>query len=191
MDRVLLKNTENVVLVLGPFYSDVEGETLKVLDDVTLSRGIAGLALRTMILEIESARREERCKAIFKKLQRKYFEYRSKYRDICMQFGEDSNLQPLWDELKHKDDKLVKDIEKCSVLEGMLRNKEEELEVSRAVEAQCGDLQTQVVVLHRQLEECHLQIDVLHDEITKKQNELDRAKSARSEASRKTEALGW
>lgn len=57
------------------------------------------------------------------------------------------NLQALRDELKEKDDALVRIIEKCSVLEGTLRNREEELEISRAIEAQCGDHRVQVVKL--------------------------------------------
>ncbi|XP_070035622.1 uncharacterized protein [Nicotiana tomentosiformis] len=100
-----------------------------------------------------------------------------------------TQLEALQDELKEKDDELVRVIEKCSVLEETLRNKEEELEVSRAMEAQCGNFQTQVVELRRQLEECHLQMEVLHGEITDKQNELERAESTQSAASRKVEAL--
>lgn len=50
MDRDLLKITENVVPTLGPLCSDVEGETLRELYDVTLSRSIVGLALRVSIL---------------------------------------------------------------------------------------------------------------------------------------------
>nr|XP_033511874.1 uncharacterized protein LOC117276658 [Nicotiana tomentosiformis]XP_033511876.1 uncharacterized protein LOC117276658 [Nicotiana tomentosiformis] len=57
------------------------------------------------------------------------------------------------------------------------------------MKVQCGDLQTQVIELCRQLEECRLQMEVLHGEITEKQNELDRAELARSEALRKMEAL--
>ena len=49
MDCDLLKNTENVVPALGPICSEVEVETLKELDDVTLSKSIASLALRVSI----------------------------------------------------------------------------------------------------------------------------------------------
>nr|XP_016508451.1 PREDICTED: uncharacterized protein LOC107826028 [Nicotiana tabacum] len=87
MDRDLLINTENVFPSLGPLCSDVEGETLRELDDITLSRGIVGLALMTMILEIEIARIEEKHKKIFEKLERKYFEYRGKYQEIRRHFG--------------------------------------------------------------------------------------------------------
>lgn len=59
-------------------------------------------------------------------------------------------MQAFWDELKQKDDELVKVIEKYSVFDGKLRNKEEELEVSKAMVIQCGDLQMQVVELRRQ-----------------------------------------
>lgn len=49
MDHDLLKNTKSVVPALCPLCSDVEGETLKGLDDVALSSSIAGLALRVSI----------------------------------------------------------------------------------------------------------------------------------------------
>lgn len=53
----------------------------------------------------------------------KYREYRRKYREICRRFGEGGNFRALRDELKEKDDELVKVIEKCSVLEGALKDK--------------------------------------------------------------------
>nr|XP_016472207.1 PREDICTED: uncharacterized protein LOC107794240 [Nicotiana tabacum] len=149
MDSDLLKKMENVVLALGPLYSNVEGETLKEMDNATLSRSISTLALRTMILEIEITRREENRKAILKRLRRKYFEYRGKYREFHRQIGEGGKLQALHDELKEKYDELVRVIKKCSVLEGKLRSREDELEVSSVIDAQCGDLQTQVVELCR------------------------------------------
>ncbi|XP_009760617.1 uncharacterized protein [Nicotiana sylvestris] len=68
MDRDLLKVMENMVLALGPLCFNVEDKTLQELDDVTLSRSIADLTLRTVDLEFKSTRREERCKAIFMKL---------------------------------------------------------------------------------------------------------------------------
>lgn len=52
MDRDLLRNTEEVVLALGPLCSDAEGETLKKITDNTLSKNIAGLALRVNTIVI-------------------------------------------------------------------------------------------------------------------------------------------
>lgn len=46
MDRDLLVDTEDTVPSLGPLYSNTEGRTLATFDDVALSTGIAGLALR-------------------------------------------------------------------------------------------------------------------------------------------------
>lgn len=91
----------------------MEGRTLEELDDATLLRSIDGLSLRvcfltflsnsvfvlysylsfslgflfqTMILEIESASREERHKAIFQKMEQNHSEYGNKNREICMWF---------------------------------------------------------------------------------------------------------
>lgn len=46
MDGDLLVDTGEVVPTLGPLYSNVEGETLKMITDSTLSKSIASLALR-------------------------------------------------------------------------------------------------------------------------------------------------
>lgn len=62
-------------------------------------------------------------------------------------FGESGNFQAIRDELKQKDNELMRVIEKCNVLDGALRDKEEELEVIKGVEAQCANLQAQVVSL--------------------------------------------
>nr|XP_033517600.1 uncharacterized protein LOC117281865 [Nicotiana tomentosiformis] len=50
MDRDLLVNTEEVVPSLGPLYSDIEGETLKEINDSTLLKSIADLALTYLFL---------------------------------------------------------------------------------------------------------------------------------------------
>ncbi|XP_070047153.1 spindle pole body component 110-like [Nicotiana tomentosiformis] len=180
---------EDVVPSLGPLCSDTEGNTLEMLNDVALSTGIAGLALRTIILEIESARQEKRRKTIFKKMERKYHEYRNKHCEICRQFGESGNFQAIRDELKQKDDELVRVISKCNILEGALRDKEEELEVSMGVEAQCTDLQAQVISLQAELEQCLVRDDDLNGEVSEKTTDLEKAELARLAASTKIEAV--
>ncbi|XP_070044800.1 uncharacterized protein [Nicotiana tomentosiformis] len=98
-------------------------------------------------------------------------------------------MQALRDELKENDDELVKSIKNCSGLEGMLRIKEEELERSKGVKAQCSDLQAQVVELHRQLEEWHPRLWGLMGEVAEKQRELEKAESLRVDAQRRLEVL--
>lgn len=46
MDHDLLVKTEEVVPGLGPLCSDVEGKTLKEIDDSALSKSIVGLVLK-------------------------------------------------------------------------------------------------------------------------------------------------
>lgn len=50
--RDFLFNTEEVVHVLSILCSDVEGETLKMITDSTLSKSIAGLTLRVSMTAI-------------------------------------------------------------------------------------------------------------------------------------------
>ncbi|XP_070037290.1 uncharacterized protein [Nicotiana tomentosiformis] len=109
----------------------MEGKTLEKLKDSTLSKSIAGLALRTVILEIESSRREDRRKAIFQKMEQKYREYSDKHRELCWRVGGSSNFQALRNKLKEKDDELVK-LEECqlraAVLSGEVAEKVADLE---------------------------------------------------------------
>lgn len=46
MDRNLLVDIDEIVLTLGPLFSEIEGTTLERINDNTLSNNIAGLALR-------------------------------------------------------------------------------------------------------------------------------------------------
>lgn len=55
-----------------------------------------------------------------------------------------------------------------NILKEALKRTEEELELSKGVEAQCSDLQAQLVELRGQLNGCHLEIDTLRGEIAKK-----------------------
>ncbi|XP_070047296.1 uncharacterized protein [Nicotiana tomentosiformis] len=152
--------------------------------------GVVGPSVETIILEIESARREERCKTIFKKMASKYREYRNKHREICRQFGESDDFLAIRDELKQKDDELMRVISKCNVLEGSLRDKEEELEVSKRVEVECADFQAQVVSLRAELKQCSFRADVLSNEVAEKMTNLEKAELACLAALTKAEALG-
>ncbi|XP_070005953.1 uncharacterized protein [Nicotiana sylvestris] len=95
--------------------SDVDLDDLRMIDE--------GLnQLEAVTLEIESARREKRHKEIFIRLKRKYTEYRGKYRDLRSRLSKGSDVRALREELKKRDEELVQSIEKCSILEGTLRN---------------------------------------------------------------------
>ncbi|XP_070053392.1 peroxisomal and mitochondrial division factor 2-like [Nicotiana tomentosiformis] len=170
MDRYLLVDTKEVVPTLGPLYSDIENETLKKINDNTLSKSIPGLVLNTVILEIESARREKRRKEIFVKLK-----------------GND--VRALSEDLKKRDEELMEAVEKWSILEETLRRKEEEFELSKGVEDQCSDLQAQVVQLRGQLKECQFQVEALRGEIAEKQEELEKVESSWLDARRKVDIL--
>lgn len=54
MDCDLLRNTKEVVLSLGPLYSDTKGVTLSEINDSTLSKNIVGLALKVSIVVVSS-----------------------------------------------------------------------------------------------------------------------------------------
>nr|XP_009608509.1 uncharacterized protein LOC104102497 [Nicotiana tomentosiformis] len=163
---------------------EIEGTTLEKINDGTLSNNIAGLALRTVILEFESARRERRHTNIYVKLKDKYTTCLRKYRELQGRFREGSDVMVPREDLKKRDEELMQAVEKCIILEGTLRSKEEELELSRGVEAQCRDLQAQVVQVRGQLEECQFKAEALSGEVAEKQKELDKAESSRSEVQR-------
>lgn len=106
-----------------------------------------------------------------------------------MQFGGSGNFQALQDELKEKYDELVKVIGKCSVLEGALREKEEELKVIKGVEAQCVDLQAQVISLRAELEKSLFKVDALGGELAGRTVDLEKSESDRLATLRQVEAL--
>ncbi|XP_009764559.1 uncharacterized protein [Nicotiana sylvestris] len=182
LDFDLLVNTESVVPSLVPLCSSTENMTLRTFKDANLSLGISGMALRTLILEIKNARREEKRKVVSKKMVLKFREYRAKYREICIRFCTYDNFQSLRDELRQKDDELVRVIGKCSELEGALRAKEDELEVSRGVRAECDDLQSQVASQRAELEQSSTRADDLSDELIGKTAELGKDEEARMTA---------
>lgn len=61
----------------------------------------------------------------------------------------------------------------------MVRGNEEDLEVSKRVEAQCSDLQDHVVLLCAEREECQFREDDLSVEVSEKAGDLEKAEFAR------------
>ncbi|XP_019230612.1 PREDICTED: BICD family-like cargo adapter 1 [Nicotiana attenuata] len=92
-------------------------------------------------------------------VESKYKEYRAKHRELCRRFSADGKFQSLRDELKEKDDELVR-VERCSELEGDLKAKDDELEA--------------------ELEQSSIRANDLSDELTEKTVELERAEEART-----------
>lgn len=92
------------------------------------------------------------------KLKDKYFRCLEKYSELRCRLCENGDMWVLREDLNKRDEELMQVMEKCSILEGTLRRKKEELELSRGVEAQCSDLQAQVVLLRGQLEECQFRV---------------------------------
>ncbi|XP_009615742.1 uncharacterized protein [Nicotiana tomentosiformis] len=65
MNRNLLVDTEKIIPSVVPLSSEIEGTNLKSINDRDLSNNIVGLTLWTVVLEIESARREQMHKDIY------------------------------------------------------------------------------------------------------------------------------
>lgn len=57
------------------------------------------------------------------------------------------------------------------------------------MEAQCSDLQNQVVQLQSQLDKCQLKVEALHGEVTEKQGMLKQAEFSRLDVRRKMDIL--
>ncbi|XP_070025273.1 peroxisomal and mitochondrial division factor 2-like [Nicotiana sylvestris] len=146
-------------------------------------------AYQTLILEIESARWEERMTTLYKKIESKYREYRTKHKALVCMLDKDALFPTLRDEirlkneeLKEKDDEFMRVIGRCSELEETLRTKNDELEVSKGVMAECTDLQAQVASLLVELEQSKTRATSLRDELAAKASELERIERARSVA---------
>ncbi|XP_016489242.1 uncharacterized protein LOC107809162 [Nicotiana tabacum] len=112
---------------------------LQAMSDAELALSISGMALRTLIMEIERDRREERRTDSFKKVTSKYKEYRTKHQTLAKVFNQDSEFQLFRDglkkkdeqlakkdeELKERDDELMRAIGRCSELEAALKAKDD------------------------------------------------------------------
>ncbi|XP_070017795.1 uncharacterized protein [Nicotiana sylvestris] len=97
-----------------------------------------------------------------------------RFREIHARLREGGNLQSLREELELKDEDLVQSIGRCSKLEGLLRAKEEELEVGKGVTTECVDLQAKMVALQAELEQSATRVAGLSVELAKKVTELER-----------------
>lgn len=115
---------------------------------------------------------------IFLKMATKYRRYRNRCREM--------HAQSLREELDKRDEDLMQSIRRCSELEGMLRAKDEELEVGKGVAAECEDLQAKVLYLRAKLEQNAARVANLSAERTEKVVELERkvAKLERAEGAR-------
>lgn len=91
--------------------------------------------------------REKKRKEIYQKLKGKNHEFCEKFGDAQRRIREEAAMPGLREELKKKDEELMVAVERFNILEGALRRKEEDLKMSKGVEAQCSDLQSQVVQL--------------------------------------------
>ncbi|XP_019258756.1 PREDICTED: uncharacterized protein LOC109236972 [Nicotiana attenuata] len=146
---------EDVVSAFSPLCDASENTALQAVSDTELSWSISGMALRTLIMEIERDRRDERGTTVFGKLASKYKEYRTKHRALADVFTQDSNFQLFRDglkqreeelvqkveELKERDDELMRAIGRCSELEVALKAKDDVLEMSKGITAKNTDLQ--------------------------------------------------
>ncbi|XP_019244425.1 PREDICTED: uncharacterized protein LOC109224291 [Nicotiana attenuata] len=192
-DYDLLVNSEQVVSAFAPLCAASENTALQAVSDAELSRSISGMALRTLIMEIENDRRDERRTAVFGKLASKYKEYHTKNRALADVFTQDSNFQLFRDglkqkeeelaqkvnELKERDDELTRAIGRCSKLEAALKAKDDELEVSKGITAENADLQARVAALTAELGRREAEAVDLRGELSTKADDLARAEKGR------------
>ncbi|XP_070029751.1 uncharacterized protein [Nicotiana sylvestris] len=145
---------------------------LQTLKDADLSLDISGMALRTLIMEIERDRREEHKMALFKKMQK------------------DEEIKEKDEEMKEKDEELMRSIGWCSVLEEEPRAKEVEHEVSKGVMAKNADLQTHVASLRVEIKQSKARAVNLRGELSTRVEELGRAEKTRMTAVIEEATLG-
>lgn len=105
--------------------------------------------------------REKRRMEVHHKMRKKYEEFCGWYREAERRLREKGDVPALREELRKKDKELVVSVERLSTLEGALKRKDEELELSRGIEAQFHDLQGRVDQLQGQLSECQFKVDGL------------------------------
>lgn len=88
--------------------------------------------------------REKKRQEIYQRLRTKSAVFCRKYKDAHRWLHEEGDVPTLKEELKKKDEELLASIEQFNLREGAFRRKEEELKLSKGVEAQCSNLYSQV-----------------------------------------------
>nr|XP_009791020.1 PREDICTED: uncharacterized protein LOC104238381 [Nicotiana sylvestris] len=115
------------------------------MSDVELSQNVAGMALQTLVMKVEREHRQRRRTGLFEKMLSKYHQYRAKHRAVADIYHRDPEFQVFREglkqredqleckieELREKDEELVKVVSRNSELEVSLKPKEDELELSR------------------------------------------------------------
>ncbi|XP_070010224.1 protein CROWDED NUCLEI 2-like [Nicotiana sylvestris] len=199
-DYNLLSSCEQVASALAPLCAALESEVLRTMSDVELSRGVAGMALRTLIMETERERRERKRTAIFRKKSSKYQKYHTKHRAMADIYTQHPDFQLFHEGLKQREDQLARKVEdlrerdedlmkvvaRNSELEASLKTKKDELELSRGVMAENADLQAKVASLTIKLGTKSAEIDELKVELNVS---VDRLAAVISEATVLEDAL--
>ncbi|XP_070015728.1 uncharacterized protein [Nicotiana sylvestris] len=131
-----------------------KSEMLRAMGDMELSQNVADMDLWTLIMETECERRERKRTAIYGKTSSKYQQYRAKHRAKADIYNQDPDFQLFREglklredqlerkveELRERDEELMKAIARNSELEASLKVKEDELELSVKIEGLKGEL---------------------------------------------------
>ncbi|XP_070029629.1 spindle pole body component 110-like [Nicotiana sylvestris] len=204
----LLLISEQVASALAPLCAAPESEILGVMRDVDLSQ-------KTLVLEVERERRERKRTGLYEKMSSKYQQYRAKHQAISDMYHQDPEFQVFHEglkqredqlerkieELRERDEELVKDVARNSEIEASLKAKEDELELSRGVTAENADLQLKVADLTAELSAKVAEIEGLKGKLNVSANKLAAAISesvslentlriSKSELTREREASG-
>ncbi|XP_070013422.1 uncharacterized protein [Nicotiana sylvestris] len=148
VDYDLLANSERAVPAFAPLCTASENTALQAMNNTDLSLGISGMALRTLIMEIERGRRDERRTTIFKKMTSNQDSEFNALRGGLKQ--KDDELMKKDEELRERDNELMRAIGRCSELEAALKAREDELELA-SLRAELGQREESVVDLRGEL----------------------------------------
>ncbi|XP_070026523.1 uncharacterized protein [Nicotiana sylvestris] len=187
----LLSDYDQVASAFAPLCASPESEAFKVMSDAELSRSVSDL-----IMEIEHKRQERRRTTTYGKMSSKYQEYCSKHRVMADIYNQDRDFQLLCEglkqikdqlackveELKERDEDLMKVIARSSKLEAALRARENEHELSRGLVAENADLQSKVASLTAELDMKTAEVDELKGESSVNADRLACAERERTTA---------
>ncbi|XP_070017948.1 uncharacterized protein [Nicotiana sylvestris] len=182
----LLLNSEQVSSALAPLCAAPKSETLGTMSDTELSRRVAGMALQTLVMEVERERRERRRTGLYKKMSSKYHQYHAKHRAMSNIYHQDPKFQVFREGLKQQEDQLERRVEELeerdeelvraiacnSELEALLKVKEDELELSQGVMAENTDLQLKEASLTVELDAKAVEVDGLKGELNASADKL-------------------
>ncbi|XP_070007531.1 structural maintenance of chromosomes protein 4-like [Nicotiana sylvestris] len=191
----LLMNSEQVVSALDSLCAAPESKMLGAMSDVELSQKVTGMALQTLVLKVERERRERKKMDLYEKMSSKYQQYSAKHRVMSDIYHQDPEFQVFRERIKQREDQLESNIEELKerdeeLVKAVARNSELEASLKLKVADLTAELSVKVTDIEGLKGELNVDADKLAATICDSVSLEDALRISRSELTGEREASG-